>query len=111
MFIDGFCFGGYRSFGEKQFFYSLSKMNLFIGKNNCGKSNVLRFLIEKLQPALKAEVITESFLDRHQGVYDDGIKASIGLKLDSDVFQKALKVIQSSKYNEQSLYQVFNFGS
>ncbi|WP_081350797.1 ATP-dependent nuclease [Nitrosospira multiformis] len=43
--INSFSLGGYRSFGEKiQRFESFSKINLFIGQNNCGKSNVLRFV-------------------------------------------------------------------
>jgi hypothetical protein len=36
--------GGYRSFGEPQEFSRFSKVNLLIGPNNSGKSNVLRFL-------------------------------------------------------------------
>lgn len=40
-----FAIGGYRSFGDKvQRFGKLSRINLFIGQNNSGKSNVLRFL-------------------------------------------------------------------
>ncbi|HLO98352.1 MAG TPA: ATP-binding protein, partial [Fimbriimonas sp.] len=37
--------GGYRSFGKTiQRFGHLAQINLFIGQNNCGKSNILRFL-------------------------------------------------------------------
>lgn len=40
-----FAIGGYRSFGDKvQRFGKLSRINLFIGQNNSGKSNILRFL-------------------------------------------------------------------
>ncbi|HQS58670.1 MAG: hypothetical protein B7Y56_11185 [Gallionellales bacterium 35-53-114] len=43
--IISFAIGGYRSFGNKvQRFGKLSRINLFIGQNNSGKSNVLRFL-------------------------------------------------------------------
>lgn len=44
MIIDGFGISGYRSFSE-EFVYigDLSKVNIFIGKNNSGKSNILRF--------------------------------------------------------------------
>ncbi len=43
--LTSFSLGGFRSFGGKvQKFNKLSKINLFIGQNNSGKSNVLRFL-------------------------------------------------------------------
>ena len=42
--LEAFALGGYRSFGEIQRFERLAKINLLIGQNNCGKSNVLRFL-------------------------------------------------------------------
>lgn len=42
--IDGFGVAGYRSFGPDLVYISdLSKINVFIGKNNSGKSNILRF--------------------------------------------------------------------
>lgn len=41
----GFGLSGYRSFGpEPQFIAPLSKVNIFVGQNNVGKSNVLRAL-------------------------------------------------------------------
>ncbi|HZW26694.1 MAG TPA: ATP-binding protein [Gallionella sp.] len=43
--LHSFAIGGYRSFGKTvQRFGHLSQINLFIGQNNCGKSNILRFL-------------------------------------------------------------------
>lgn len=43
--IDGFSISGYRSFGPSEVqIPDLSKVNVFIGKNNCGKSNILRFV-------------------------------------------------------------------
>ena len=43
--IDGFSISGYRSFGADEVqIGDLAKLNVFIGKNNCGKSNILRFL-------------------------------------------------------------------
>lgn len=45
--IDGFEIAGYRSFGESPVrIDGLGKINIFIGKNNSGKSNVLRFIKE-----------------------------------------------------------------
>lgn len=45
--LSNLAIGGYRSFGaEVQHFESFSKVNLVIGQNNVGKSNVLRFIAE-----------------------------------------------------------------
>jgi hypothetical protein len=45
IFIPGFSLSGYRSFGTAlQEIGPLGRLNLFIGPNNCGKSNVLRFV-------------------------------------------------------------------
>jgi AAA15 family ATPase/GTPase len=46
MFIDGIGISGYRSFGQEvQRIGPFKKINLIIGQNNSGKSNVLRFLM------------------------------------------------------------------
>jgi hypothetical protein len=42
--IDSLLLGGYRSFGVPQRFQRFSALNLLIGPNNSGKSNVLRFV-------------------------------------------------------------------
>jgi predicted ATPase len=48
MLIDGFGLAGYRSFGEPiQRIGPLHKINLFIGQNNAGKSNLLLFLKQR----------------------------------------------------------------
>lgn len=59
VFIHGFGLSGFRSFGpEIQRIGPCSKINLIVGKNNCGKSNVLRFIqhfyptIDKLMQAV-----------------------------------------------------------
>jgi hypothetical protein len=45
MFIEGIGFSGYRSFGPSmQYLGPCRKVNLFIGANNTGKYNTLRFL-------------------------------------------------------------------
>ena len=52
-FIDGIAISNYRSFGpEIQKIGPFSKVNIFIGKNNSGKSNILRFINFEL-PTLK----------------------------------------------------------
>ncbi|MGB4068845.1 MAG: AAA family ATPase [Nitrospira sp.] len=48
MLIDGFGLAGYRSFGGQiQKIGPFRKINLFIGQNNCGKSNLLLFLKQR----------------------------------------------------------------
>uniref|UniRef100_UPI004056AB7D ATP-dependent nuclease n=1 Tax=Candidatus Electrothrix sp. TaxID=2170559 RepID=UPI004056AB7D len=50
--IPNLAIAGYRSFSkEPQYFDQFAKINLFIGQNNAGKSNVLRFLMELYQQA------------------------------------------------------------
>jgi hypothetical protein len=45
--IKNLAIAGYRSFGEvPQYFDNFTKVNLFIGRNNAGKSNIIRFLSE-----------------------------------------------------------------
>lgn len=43
-FLEGIRIRGYRSFSDDTVFDNLSKVNLIIGQNNSGKSNLLRFL-------------------------------------------------------------------
>lgn len=52
--LNSFAIGGYRSFGKTvQRFAHLAQINLFIGQNNCGKSNILRF-IHDIYPKLSS---------------------------------------------------------
>lgn len=57
--------GGYRSFGSIQRLPAFSKVNLFIGQNNCGKSNLLRFIHEIYPKFLERQPTSLSQLDRH----------------------------------------------
>lgn len=55
MLIEGFSFTGFRSFGsEPAKVAPLRKINLFIGQNNVGKSNILLFLRRFYAPALQS---------------------------------------------------------
>lgn len=93
MIIDGFGIRNYRSFGpEPQYFGPFNKVSLFIGQNNCGKSNILRFASNHLADIVKAarqrgtygafSSLDETRIDR------DGVKEfSLGLKIDGDLYQ------------------------
>ena len=64
--IPNLAIAGYRSFGrEPQYFDQFAKINLFIGQNNAGKSNVLRFLSEvypQVADALKNNIYSKKHL-------------------------------------------------
>ena len=50
--LESLSIAGYRSFGiTKQRFEKFSKVNLFIGRNNSGKSNILKF-VHDVYPAV-----------------------------------------------------------
>ncbi|MDX2105766.1 MAG: AAA family ATPase [Candidatus Melainabacteria bacterium] len=54
MHVEGFGLSNFLSYGSTpQFFHPLKKVNLFIGPNNAGKSNALRFVGDRLIPALQ----------------------------------------------------------
>lgn len=57
---------GYRSLGaEPQFFPKFSKINILIGQNNCGKSNVLRFIHDWMAKLQQHPRPTLTHHDRH----------------------------------------------
>lgn len=82
--IDSFSIAGYRSFGKESFRVDkLSKVNLFIGENNCGKSNVLRF-IHQIYPVLAmGKPLTFDALDRHMPS-GTSFKSGIAISLSKD---------------------------
>ncbi len=64
--IPNLAIAGYRSFGKKpQYFERFTKVNIFIGQNNAGKSNVLRFLHEIYSQVAGREHLTFDSLAKH----------------------------------------------
>lgn len=64
--IPNLAIAGYRSFGKQpQYFERFAKVNIFIGQNNAGKSNVLRFLHEIYPQASSREPPKFDSLARH----------------------------------------------
>ncbi|MDH4378688.1 MAG: AAA family ATPase [Vampirovibrionales bacterium] len=49
LFIEGLGIWNYRSFGELQRIGPFSKINIFAGKNNSGKSNILKYIYAQLK--------------------------------------------------------------
>jgi len=86
MFIDGFMISGYRSFGKTpQRIGPLGKINLMVGQNNSGKSNILRFLEKHFRYALtsagglKDQKSGFGNLDTHRGESVSPIVFGFGL--------------------------------
>ncbi len=69
---------GYRSFGDDlQVFPKFSKINILIGQNNCGKSNVLRFIHDWLAKLPQRPRPSLAQHDRHLPVGSGGIKYGV----------------------------------
>jgi AAA15 family ATPase/GTPase len=80
---------GYRSFGtECQFLRQMKKINILIGKNNSGKSNILQFLL-KLNSTLKGVNSSGSYGDYFLG--KDGLSSSVALLFSKTQLEKQLK--------------------
>ncbi len=51
--LRGFTIGGFRNFEANQWIYPLARVNIFIGSNNSGKSNILRYIKRVIAPTIK----------------------------------------------------------
>ena len=97
--LDGFGLSNYRSFGaDHQTLTPLSKINLLIGPNNSGKSNVIRFLHSHLYGVTKHVGLPQvpdlnlTPLDLHTGV-EENIRFSVGWRLGSQVWNNIKSAI------------------
>ncbi len=90
-FIDGIAISNYRSFGpEIQKIGPCSKLNIIIGKNNCGKSNILRFLKEYYKDLLnyinrKRVFEFKDQDDIHIGLTQNNINLGAGVIINDEV--------------------------
>lgn len=82
--IKNLAIAGFRSFGaEVQYMEKFAKVNLFIGRNNSGKSNVLR-LIHQVYPKTRAlSAIAMDPLDSHLNGRPE-IKIGVGISVDDN---------------------------
>jgi hypothetical protein len=83
--FHGLVIGGYRSFAGAQRIGPLGKINLFVGANNSGKSNVLRF-VQQFGPRMGTHLrdnapISVDADDRHMGGQQE-LRLGIALRLD-----------------------------
>lgn len=93
-YIGGFGISGFRSFGsDVQLFPSLDKINLIIGQNNSGKSNVLRWLNEHFANIIESCKSGNPFvpfkeLDRSLGGDTGVFTFHIGLSLSGEKYSR-----------------------
>ncbi len=93
MLLDGIGISGYRSFGEKlQLIGPFSKLNIFIGQNNSGKSNILAFLQKCNRPMTRATRDDDpppqlAQLDRHRPIAASTPTYAVGITLCGETYE------------------------
>ena len=112
--IDSFALAGYRSFGKEiQRFEYFSKINLFIGQNNCGKSNVLSFIHNVYPQLCKSSYIKLEPLDAHMlsgAVFVTGKRISLEKQNEEGLERLPELGLRENLLNSvthQSVYKVF----
>jgi len=104
--FDGIGLSLYRSFGpEIQRIGPFGRINLLIGQNNVGKSNILNF-ISKHYPAfvLSAQGKNTQFnfspLDKHDGTESTNIKFELGLSLNGAMHNELIK----TRFDDEAMH-------
>jgi len=86
IYIEGFGISGFRSFGKSvQRVGPLSKINVFAGQNNSGKSNILLYLMNRYHPILKSLLSQGQApglddIDSPMRDWDETTRVEIGIK-------------------------------
>jgi predicted ATP-dependent endonuclease of OLD family len=94
--IDGFGLAGFRSFGPKvQRIGPCAKMNLIIGQNNSGKSNILNFLSNWYAKSIHSiqqnnNQLDFKQIDTHRGPTHAEFKIEFGLTIGGQLYQALL---------------------
>lgn len=99
MLIEGLGIGGFRSFGPQlQYLGPCAKVNLLIGQNNAGKSNVLSFLDRQychLKEMAKGHARPREWsrdpFDRHQGEGAGEFSVAFGLEIGGETHKALLE--------------------
>ncbi len=103
MFIDGIGISSYRSFGKQlQKIGPFGKINLFIGQNNSGKSNILLLLYKHygslMQSARKGGAVNFESLDHHIGEDSGEISIAFGVNLTGKKYDKVISQTGANNY-------------
>ena len=97
--IHGFGISSYRSFNEhEQTIAPFSKINIFIGKNNSGKSNILRYIRDVYPEAIKLKHVKTVTKDVPRGLPTSRRYQSFYLKKPENLRAK----IRQSKRNSRN---------
>lgn len=95
--IDGIGISGYRGFGEEVVRIGpFGKLNLFIGKNNTGKSTILHFIESVYGNAVRRSGIAFKGDDLHKGLAPGKRVVELGLLLGGDNFKALLEIHKES---------------
>jgi predicted ATPase len=106
MFIEGIGISGYRSFGpEVQRIGPIKKINLIIGQNNSGKSNVLRFLKVHYPNIAKGQAPELEDLDKHIGGSPTENRYEIAISVDGELYKQ---IMERLAQNNQNIQQVID---
>lgn len=99
MFIDGIAISNFRSFGdEPQEIGPFSRINVFVGQNNAGKSNILLFLQKHYKSFVENLNTNYSTDDYHlEDSKETKLqKIGIGITIDGEKYNTKIKEISSS---------------
>lgn len=111
MFIDGFGISGYRSFGKNlQQIGPFSKINFFVGQNNCGKSNILTFIKDYYKKSLEAirkqKILNYDLLDCHIGQGAIPTSFSLCFPISSQRFSQLLEQYPNQEGFIKQIFQL-----
>ena len=99
MFVDGFGISGFKSFGDSiQRIGPLRKINLFIGQNNSGKSNILLFLVHHYRQAFKTNTRAEwkfDNLDKPVSSQKNVLSLEVGIQIGGDLYARHLSRLRT----------------
>lgn len=108
MYIEGVGLSGYRSFGDRsQLVGPFGKINVIIGPNNSGKSNILRFFERHYQDVItsaRGQKTDFNFdaIDRYLGNFSGKLRVSLGLNLKGANYSKIVQNVKKD-WDDQSL--------
>ncbi len=98
IFIDGVGISNYRSFGpEVQRIGPFGKINVMVGQNNSGKSNILLFIRDHYATVLEREKMRFADLDYHEGNKTSKQIVEVGLNVRSQNYEKIIARFNKSK--------------
>src|SRR4051812_36454121 len=109
MLIDGFGITKFRSFGKQlQQIGPFTKINLLVGQNNSGKSNILLFIRDYYHRVLEAtksgQRLILTGLDMHLGLNSDGEYFSFCLPLDGNRYNELMSKLPDDRRREIANY-------